>query len=92
MNTTQKDKVKQLLWEYHAAEIGRLLDMTENEGKKLVRDIMLNDWGYTEWQPRKVDGGYALFCHGSEWIDENGDCLVFDTELEAQEYTQGVAP
>lgn len=92
MNTTQKDKAKQLLLEHHAAEIGRLLDMTENEGKKLVRDIMLNDWGYTEWQPRRVDGGYALFCHGSEWIDENGDCLVFDTEQEAQEYMQEVAP
>ena len=91
MNTTQKDKAKQLLWEYHAAEIGRLLDMTENEGKKLVRDIMLNDWGYTEWQPRRVDGGYALFCHGSEWIDEDGDYLIFDTEQEAQDYLQGVA-
>jgi hypothetical protein len=92
MNNTLKDKAKEFLYEYHAAEIGRLLGMTENEGKKLVRDIMLNDWGYTEWQPRRVDGSYALFCHGAEWIDEQGDYLIFDTAEEAQNYAEGVAP
>jgi hypothetical protein len=85
----QKRKVKELLWEHHAAEIGRLIDMTETEGKKIVRRIMLEDWGYTEWQPCNVGNGYALFCHGSEWIDENGDNLIFDTAQEAEKYIQG---
>jgi len=92
MNNTLKDKAKTLLNEHHAAEIGRLLDITENEGKKLVRDIMLNDWGYTDWQPLNVGEGYALFCHGAEWIDEQGDYLIFDTLEEAQTYAEGVAP
>jgi hypothetical protein len=83
-----KFKVKELLYEYHAAEIGRLIGMTESEGKKIVRDIMLEDWGYTEWYPRNVGDGYGLFCHGSEWIDENGDNLLFDTEQEAMEYLE----
>jgi hypothetical protein len=85
----QKRKVKELLREHHAAEIGRLIDMTETEGKKIVRRIMLEDWGYTEWQPCNVGNGYALFCHGSEWIDENGDNLIFDTAQEAEKYIQG---
>ena len=85
----QKRKVKELLREHHAAEIGRLIDMTETEGKKIVRRIMLEDWGYTEWEPRNVGDGYALFCHGSEWIDENGDNLIFDTAQEAEKYIQG---
>jgi hypothetical protein len=85
-----KNKVKELLYEYHAAEIGRLIGMTENEGKKIVRGIMLEDWGYTEWYPRNVGNGYALFCHGSEWIDENGDNLLFDTEREAMQYVEGL--
>jgi hypothetical protein len=83
-----KSKVKELLYEYHAAEIGRLIGFTENEGKLIVREIMLDDWGYTEWMPRNVGNGYALFCHGSEWIDENGDNLLFDTEQEALEYVE----
>jgi len=84
----QKRKVKELLFDYHAAEIGRLIDMTETEGKKIVRRIMLEDWGYTEWYPRNLGDGYGLFCHGSEWIDENGDNLLFDTEQEALEYLE----
>jgi len=83
-----KSKVKELLYEYHAAEIGRLIGFTENEGKMIVREIMLDEWGYTEWMPRNVGNGYALFCHGSEWIDENGDNLLFDTEQEALEYVE----
>jgi len=81
--------IKTLLREHHPAEIGRLLDMSESEGKKLVRAVMLNDWGYTNWTPLYVGNGYALFCHGSEWIDENGDNLIFDTAQEAETYIQG---
>jgi hypothetical protein len=50
---------------------------------------MLNDWGYKNWEPVNVGNGYALFCEGSEWIDENGDNLLFDTAQEAKEYIQG---
>jgi hypothetical protein len=79
-----------LLMDYHPAEIGRLLNMTESEGKKLVRGLMLNDWGYKDWEPLNVGDGYALFCNGSEWIDANGDNLIFDTAQEAKEYIQEV--
>jgi len=84
----QKSKVKKLLWENHAAEIGRLMGMTESDGKKIVRRIMLEDWGYAQWHPRYVGDGYALFCNGAEWIDENGDNLIFDTEQKAMEYME----
>jgi hypothetical protein len=87
-----KSKVKELLYEYHEAEISKLLDLSHAETMKLVREIMLNDWGYTEWEPRNVGNGYALFCHGSEWIDENGDNLLFDTEQEALEYVETRMP
>lgn len=80
--------IKTLLMEHHPAEIGRLLDMSESEGKKLVRAVMLNDWGYKNWTPLYVGNGYALFCHGAEWIDENGDNLIFDTAQEAETYIQ----
>ena len=83
-----KNKAKELLYEYHPAEIGKLLDLTHAEAMKLVREIMLNDWGYTEWEPRNVGDGYALFCHGSEWIDEHGENLIFSTEQEALEYME----
>jgi hypothetical protein len=86
----QKYKVKKLLMDYHSAEIGKLMDMTENEGKKIVRRIQLEDWGYKKYEPRNVGNGYALFCFGSEWIDENGDNLIFDTENQAREYIDGV--
>jgi hypothetical protein len=86
----QKHKVKELLWEYHPAEIGKLMNMTENQGKKIVRRILLEDWGYKNWEPRYVGDGYALFCFGSEWIDENGENLIFDTAEQANEYAQGM--
>ena len=86
MNINLKDQVKELLMDYHVAEIGTLIGLSENEGAKIVREIMLDDWGYTEWEPRNVGNGYAIFCHGSEWIDENGDMLIFGTKLEAQDY------
>jgi hypothetical protein len=50
------------------------------------------DWGYTEWQPRNVGDGYALFCHGSEWIDGHGENLIFSTEQEALEYMETRMP
>jgi len=90
LNPWQKHKVKKLLWEHHPAEIGKLMDMTENEGKKIVRRVILEDWGYKNYEPRNVGNGYALFCFGSEWIDENGDNLIFDTENQAREYIDGV--
>jgi hypothetical protein len=78
-----KKIVIELLGDYHANEIGRLIGMSESEGKKIVRDIYLNEWGYTEWIPHDVGDGCALFCHGAEWIDENGDHVIFETEEEA---------
>ena len=81
-----KNRIKELLNEYHAAEIGRIVDLTDAEVKKIVREIYLVDWGYTEWEPVNTGEGFVLFCHGAEWIDENGDYLVFDTKAEALQY------
>lgn len=86
----QKHRVKELLWEYHPAEISKIMEMNHSDTMKIVRRIMLEDWKYTEWEPRFVGNGYALFCFGSEWIDENGENLIFDTAQEAKEYLNGV--
>jgi len=85
-----KNRIKELLNEYHVAEIGRLVDLTDAEVMRIVREIYLVDWGYTDWQPRNVGNGFALFCHGAEWIDENGDYLIFNTEDQAMQYLNEV--
>ena len=69
------------------AKVDKII-VNESEGKKIVRDIYLNDWGYTNWYTKKIDEGYGLFCMGAEYIDENGDNLAFDTEQEALEYLE----
>jgi len=91
-------KALELLPDYHENEIGRLLGISEQDGKKICRDIFLNDYGYSvhDFSPEDVgimgDGsnGWGIFANGLEWIDESGDHLIFATEAEAAEYLDEV--
>ena len=82
-----KEQIRELLKEWHPAEICRLVGLSDNEAKKLVRQIYF-EWGYTEpddWEVKEVaDRQFVLFLkQGDEWIDENGDYRYFDSEEQA---------
>jgi hypothetical protein len=86
-----KQRVKELLKENHPNEIGRLIGTSDSEAKKIVREIYLNDWGYTsleDWEIGFVEEqGYVLFLkQGDEWIDEGGDFRCFDSEEQALDH------
>jgi len=88
-----KQRVEELLKENHPNEIGRLIGTSDNEAKKIVREIYLSDWGYNEPDDWKVEdigeGMFVLFLkQGDEWIDENGDSRYFDSEQEALSHLQ----
>ena len=80
-------KVEKLLEDYHPNEIGRLIGESEQEGKKIVREIYFG-WGYTEpddWEVQELGDDHFILClkQGDEWIDENGDHVLFESEEEA---------
>jgi hypothetical protein len=86
-------KALELLPDYHENEIGRLLGISEQDGKKICRDIFLTDYGYSvhDFSPMDLGSGqWGLFADGLEWIDETGDHLIFDSEAEAAEYMDEV--
>jgi hypothetical protein len=83
----QQEKVEKLLEDYHPNEIGRLIGVSEQEGKKIVREIYL-EWGHNEpehWEVQELGDAQFILClkQGDEWIDENGDSRYFDSEEEA---------
>ena len=80
-------KVEKLLEDYHPNEIGRLIGVSEQEGKKIVREIYFG-WGYTEpddWEVQELGDDHFILClkQGDEWIDENGEHVLFESEEEA---------
>ena len=82
-------KARELLQEYHPNEIGRLLGLTESEGKKIVREIYF-EWGFNnpqDWQATRIEEEEKYFVifntQGDEWIDENGDFRCFSTKKDA---------
>ena len=85
-----KEQIRELLKEWHPAEIGRMVGLPDNEAKKIVREIYL-EWGHNEpddWEVQLVgDDQYVLFLkQGDEWIDENGDYRCFGSEEEALDH------
>ena len=85
-----KEQIRELLKEWHPAEIGRLVGIPGNDAKKIVREIYF-EWGYAEpddWEVQEVgDCQFVLFLkQGDEWIDENGDYRFFDTEEQARNH------
>jgi len=83
----QEEKVERLLEDYHPNEIGRLLGVSEQEGKKIVREIYFG-WGYTEpddWEVQELGDDHFILClkQGDEWIDEDGEHVLFESEEEA---------
>jgi len=86
----QQEKVEKLLEDYHPNEIGRLIGVSEEEGKKIVREIYFG-WGYTEvddWEAQDIgEGKYVLALkQGDEWIDEDGNNVLFDSKKEARSH------
>jgi hypothetical protein len=85
-----KEQIRELLKEWHPAEIGRLVGIPGNDAKKIVREIYF-EWGYTEpddWEVQEVgDCQFVLFLkQGDEWIDENGNHVLFDSKKEARSH------
>ena len=85
-----KQQIEKLLEEWHPAEIGRLVGLSDNEAKKLVREIYFG-WGYTspdDWKAHHIGlGQYVLFLNqGDEWVDEEGDFRCFDSKEEALDH------
>ena len=87
--TDHRQEVVRLLESHHPNEIARRMG---NEAYKTIHDIYMNTWMLDGWHPENVGGNdgedaYALFSHGgTEFIDANGDYLLFETEAEAMEY------
>jgi hypothetical protein len=86
-----KQRVEELLKENHPNEIGRLIGTSDSEAKKIVREIYLNDWGYTsldDWEIESVgEDEYVLFLkQGDEWIDEEGDFRCFASKEQALDH------
>jgi hypothetical protein len=86
-----KQRVEELLKENHPNEIGRLIGTSDSEAKKVVREIYLNDCGYTsldDWEIEDVgEHGYVLFLkQGDEWIDEEGDFRCFYSKEKALDH------
>ena len=85
-----EQQVEKLLEDYHPPEIGRLVGLPDNEAKKLVREIYFG-WGYTElddWEVQNMGEGQFVLClkQGDEWIDENGEHVLFESEEEALDH------
>lgn len=86
-----KKRIKKLLTENSVPELGEILSMNQDDAKKLVHEMYVQDLGLnspSDWTVEYCgEGQYALFgkqC--GEWIDKNGDYLCFDTEQEALNY------
>lgn len=49
---------------------------------------MLGGYSMKVWQAENVSNGWAVYLNGynTEYIDEQGDNLIFDTKKEAQEF------
>jgi hypothetical protein len=84
-----KQRIEELLTDYHPAEIGRLVGMNDKEAKKIIRELYF-DWGYVspeDWTTECIDDQYVLFTtNGIEWLDEEGEYRCFGTKEEALNY------
>ena len=83
-------KARELLQEHHQNEIGRLLGISESEGKKIVREIYF-EWGFNnpqDWRVERVEKKYFVIFNtqGDEWIDKNGDNRCFETKEDATKH------
>ena len=85
-----KQQIEKLLEEWHPAEIGRIVGLSDSDAKKIVREIYF-EWGYTspeDWEAQHIgDGEYVLLLkQGDEWIDEDGEFRCFDSKEAALEH------
>ena len=85
-----KEQIRELLKEWHPAEIGRMVGLSDRDTKKIVREIYFG-WGHTspdDWKAHHIGlGQYVLFLNqGDEWIDEEGEFRCFDSKEEALDH------
>jgi len=85
-----KERIEELLKEWHPAEIGLMVGLSDSESNKIVREIYFG-WGYTspdDWTAQHIgDGQYVLLLNqGDEWIDDDGEFRCFDSKEEAMEH------
>jgi hypothetical protein len=85
-----KERIEELLMEWHPNEIAKMVGLSDSEAKKIVREIYFS-WGFTtpdDWTMHHIgDGKYALFTRqGDEWIDEDGEFRCFDHKSDALEH------
>jgi len=81
------DHVEALLEEYHPAEVARLADLTEPYAHKIVHYIYTQRWKLTGWEPEYLDRNHwGIFSKGTEYINEDGEYLCFETEAQARDY------
>lgn len=85
-----KERIRELLEEWHPNEIGLMVGLSDSDTKKIVREIYF-DWGYAspdDWKAHHIGfGQYVLFLNqGDEWIDEEGNFRCFDSKEEALDH------
>jgi hypothetical protein len=81
-----KTKIGELLEDYHFAELSDLTGEDDTLCRKIVHELYSKN--SDDWQPEMSGDIWAIYgkTFSAEWIDENGDCLAFDTEEEANQY------
>lgn len=83
-----KSKAEELLEDYHVNELGRLLGLSEDDGRKIAREIYF-EWGFDspeDWQAVKIDDTSFILLtiqNGIEWIDESGNHRIFESSESA---------
>jgi hypothetical protein len=89
MDREERDlqRVAELLHEHHPAEIARLADLDERYAYRLAHKVFIRVWKMGDWTPESINrNAWGIYSNGTEYINENGDHLSFDSLKEAQAY------
>jgi hypothetical protein len=81
-----KAKIAELLESYSFHELDRLTGESETRCLKIVHELYSKN--PNDWEAERVGDIWAIYGKNfsGEWIDENGNCLAFDTKKEANQY------
>lgn len=81
-----KAKISELLESYSFHELESLTGVDDSVCKKIVHELYSKD--PNDWEAERVGDIWAIYGKNfsGEWIDENGECLAFDTKKEANQY------
>ena len=82
-----KEQIKTLLSDYHPNEIPDLLNANEKDVFVIIHDIYINDFKLTGWHSEEIDDGYIIMSDcGTEYIDDDGEYLWFETKKDADAF------